>query len=310
MKRKIVLSESKFRGLVKNIITEILVNKAYSKFYSDVPEDEYTKIASVDKTRGNHLGAYAKWLLKLYKENKFNLSDINKAKKYISVFDRMAKAGQLKGVDINTFDSIDDMYELVKDNLDSDVITKGDKIRKQKDEGIERIYEDSEWLVLIPKTFEASCLYGANTKWCTASRDEPGHFESYTSRGLLYIIINKKTNRKHQLHFEDNTITDELDNEVDVSDLNLPDKVFDVITKGDLKKKFQFYYDSISDFKNGVAKVMISDMGWNFINQEGEVLFDSWFDWVNSFENGFAKVELDYERYKVDINKRTITKIN
>ena len=291
MKRKIVLSESKFRGLVKNIITEILVKKAYGKFYSDIPEDEYNKIANADKTRGSHLGAYAKWLLELYKKNKFDLNNLDKAKKYISVFDRMAQAGQLKGVDINTFDSIDDMYELVKDNLDSDVITKGDKIRKVKETGVERIYEDGEWLVVSPKTHEASCHYGANTKWCTASKERPGYFKEYTKEGPLYILINKRTKRKYQIHFETDFFADETDENINPTLIELPDDLINRITKGDIKKQLQFKYDFVGDFEDGLTRVKLNGK-WNFINMDGEILFNQWFDFVGYFENGLAKVDV------------------
>ena len=91
------------------------------------------------------------------------------------------------------------MYELVKDNLDSDVITKGDKIRKVKETGVERIYQDSDWLVVSPKTHEASRRYGANTTWCTTEKDDPSEFEDYISDGPLYTLINKKTNEKSTL---------------------------------------------------------------------------------------------------------------
>jgi hypothetical protein len=56
----------------------------------------------------------------------------------------------------------------------------------------DKIYEDDKFLLVIPYTHEASCKYGANTKWCTTGRDEQGsewfnkHFESGS---LGYFII-------------------------------------------------------------------------------------------------------------------------
>ncbi len=292
MKRKIVLSESKFRGLVKNIITEILVKKAYSKFYSDIPEDIYNKIANVDNTRGNHLGAYAKWLLELYKKNKFDLNNLDNAKKYISIFDRMAQAGQLKGVDINTFDSIDDMYELVKDNIGSDVITKGDIIRKVKETGAERVYQDSDWLVISPKTHEASCHYGANTKWCTTEKDNDTKFKEYISEGPLYTLINKKTSEKYQIHLERREYRNAENKSIMVSSLRLSDKLINAIAKGDKMKTFLLKYDWIDDFSEGIAKVKIN-YKYNFINQNGKLLSpNEWFEWVDVFNDGLASIQL------------------
>lgn len=309
MKRKVVLTETKLRKVVKNIITEILVNKAYSKFYSDIPEDEYNKIADADKTRGNHLGAYAKWLLELYKQNKFDLDNLDKAKKYISVFDRMAQAGQLKGVNINTFDSIDDMYELVKDNLDSDVITKGDRIRKVKETGVERIYQDSEWLVVSPKTHEASCRYGANTKWCTTEKDNPSHFEGYVSEGPLYTLINKKTNEKYQLHFERNEYRNAKNERIKLSSLNLPEGMINAITKGDFRNLVRFKYDNVLQVKEDVAMVMLNGK-FNLVRKNGELIFEEWGDevFIYSFKDGFARVDLDDKWNFINKNGELISK--
>jgi len=60
--------------------------------------------------------------------------------------------------------------------------------RLKKDKDI--IYEDDRWRVIVPKTHEASCHYGAGTKWCTTSTDDE-HFKSYTDIGIVYYIIDK-----------------------------------------------------------------------------------------------------------------------
>jgi hypothetical protein len=57
---------------------------------------------------------------------------------------------------------------------------------------VTRIYEDENVLVLRPLTYEASCIYGASTKWCTASKQSMEHFLNYSSTGGLYYIIFKK----------------------------------------------------------------------------------------------------------------------
>ena len=69
------------------------------------------------------------------------------------------------------------------------------KHRKEKEKelkkGIDKIYNDNNWLVLRPKTWEASCHYGAGTKWCTTSRETDRHFERETDRKSLIYVINK-----------------------------------------------------------------------------------------------------------------------
>jgi hypothetical protein len=47
---------------------------------------------------------------------------------------------------------------------------KKDELKKYKSE-VDKIFDDKNWLVVRAKTWEASCHYGAGTKWCTTSRD-------------------------------------------------------------------------------------------------------------------------------------------
>jgi len=53
------------------------------------------------------------------------------------------------------------------------------------------IYDGSRWVVIVPKSHLASCKYGAGTKWCTASKNNPSHFDDYTDDALLFYILDK-----------------------------------------------------------------------------------------------------------------------
>jgi hypothetical protein len=63
----------------------------------------------------------------------------------------------------------------------------------QAKEGANKIYEDERWMVIRPDTQDASCYYGAGTKWCTAMKNQ-NHFDNYTSKGRLYYLIDKSRN--------------------------------------------------------------------------------------------------------------------
>jgi hypothetical protein len=43
-----------------------------------------------------------------------------------------------------------------------------------------KIYDNDEWLLLRPLTFNASKKYGANTKWCTTTEHNNEYFHKYT----------------------------------------------------------------------------------------------------------------------------------
>ena len=64
-----------------------------------------------------------------------------------------------------------------------------------KADHISVIYEDDEVLMLEPKTHQGSLRYGANTKWCTASKNNPSTFTSYANRGCLVYLIDKSNSK-------------------------------------------------------------------------------------------------------------------
>jgi hypothetical protein len=69
---------------------------------------------------------------------------------------------------------------------------------KQKDakKNSDKIYEDKNWLVVRPKSWQASCVYGAGTKWCTTSKESDSHFKRETDRNFLIYVINKNKTSK------------------------------------------------------------------------------------------------------------------
>jgi hypothetical protein len=71
--------------------------------------------------------------------------------------------------------------------------TKAQELTKERElkAGADKIYQDSRWLVMVPKTHEASCHYGAGTKWCTTMKNTPSHFDTYTTNGVLFYLLDK-----------------------------------------------------------------------------------------------------------------------
>lgn len=63
--------------------------------------------------------------------------------------------------------------------------------RKDAKKNSDKIYEDGNWLVIRPKSWQASCVYGAGTRWCTTSKETDSHFKRETDRNFLIYVINK-----------------------------------------------------------------------------------------------------------------------
>ena len=112
-------------------------------------------------------------------------------------------------VAINNIDNITKSFKDINQYVDIGVlkdlmmIVNERKTEKEKSTQLKsqvtKIYEDGDVLVVSPKTHEASCYYGANTKWCTTAKSDPRQFQNYNRRGNLYYFINKGTNDKNAL---------------------------------------------------------------------------------------------------------------
>jgi hypothetical protein len=75
-------------------------------------------------------------------------------------------------------------YDELKKDLDK-------VIGGQKEKDATKIYEDKDLLVIQANTWEASCKYGAGTKWCTAGKDTPSNWVRHKQTGTEFIWIFK-----------------------------------------------------------------------------------------------------------------------
>jgi hypothetical protein len=60
-----------------------------------------------------------------------------------------------------------------------------------KSEDATKIYEDKELLVLKANTHEASCKYGAGSKWCTTAKDDSSYWRRHNDTGTEFFWIFK-----------------------------------------------------------------------------------------------------------------------
>jgi hypothetical protein len=79
-------------------------------------------------------------------------------------------------------------YEELKNDLDK---VMGVQMEKDKSSNVDKLYEDSELLVVAPKTWESSCKYGASSKWCTTSKDTSSYWQRHNTTGTEFFWIFK-----------------------------------------------------------------------------------------------------------------------
>lgn len=163
------------------------------------------------------------FIVRMYVKNQFKMEDISKLKKELETF--MKAKSKIQNKDINSYKSLDELYDVTEQFEDVDLKSKGQAEKEVKDSQVERLIDTPNFKALIPKTKEAACFYGKGTKWCTAATQD-SMFDHYHSQGPLIIIIAKVggKDRKWQLHYESGQFMNERDQEISKADIAILSK--------------------------------------------------------------------------------------
>lgn len=192
-------------------------------------------ISSVVKRIDSTQGTYSEWILRnilklskdqyqrFWGEDESKLADdIADYHRYKYLFKQLAqeenKPEIARYTDINQIKGFVELYNALQ--LIDSHITAADAEEEMKglEKEVEKVYDSENYLILIPKTEEASCAYGRQTRWCTASTGSYNYFNQYNREGPLYIIIDKKNNEKFQFHFQSNQFMDKNDKRLNLKE--------------------------------------------------------------------------------------------
>lgn len=182
----------------------------------------------------------------------------------LNEFENHCKAKRIKNSDISTYVGFEQMRVEVKL---ADEIVKQKEFEKQT----KKIYEEDEWIALIPLSFEASKLYGSNTKWCTTQEK---YWNEYIKHSKLIYIINRSTNEKFAISSKKNSKTEiqawlSNDDEISPMLLDLPMGMLMAINGEIRKKETNFELMNVGVKKEPTLKVVqrkkISDLPYSSV---------------------------------------------
>jgi len=157
-------------------IDNVLVSK------SNLSDEDKERIRELNERLTNKT-KYVDYLVKYFQEQ-----DIVEL---INEFDRKFK--RLEKKDINQY-SIQDLRSALK--LASDVKTKSEERRESKS-GAEKIFENDKATVFKINDRQASCFYGAGTRWCISAKQQ-NMFDWYHKNNHMYFIIPKNGKKDAQ----------------------------------------------------------------------------------------------------------------
>ena len=100
----------------------------------------------------------------------------------ISLIDQFHKMkDKLKQKDLFKYETLGDLRSAFEE------LGKKEEIKIAKQDA-EKIYEDERFLVIFPKTKEASCKYGKDTRWCISATESENYFYQYLMITMAYFI--------------------------------------------------------------------------------------------------------------------------
>lgn len=234
------------------------------RYYPDIPTRQFDYLIRLDPTfdeSRDRVGTYGRWILNLFLKN--GNIDVWHITDLLNNFERNKRF--LKNKNIMSFKSMEEVDEYLADEDSYNSASARQRLRAartaEKNVDLEKeskiIYDSPHWSIVTPLTYEASCALGNGTRWCTASRNSREYFDDYTKDGPLYIVKDKDTGERYQLHFETESFMDEYDDPIDVMDLLLTNwdlyDAFDNI--GALNEDFKHFegaYSTLMDNDNVV----------------------------------------------------------
>lgn len=161
------------------------------------------------------------WIIKTFLKNGFLWEDVKdgaNSKVYHTLSNFLKYRKYLenpKDQDIMRHNKLSHIASLIREHIpeyidiSSNKKKTADNIRAREESLIVR---DDDYFIVIPKTEFASCFWGRNTEWCTASTQSQNYFDHYHEDGPIYICITPD-NKKYQFHINSEPM-DENDEEI------------------------------------------------------------------------------------------------
>ena len=162
------------------ILTEGRKEEFVARFSKKFNEAQLQQIINVSESLPGQ-NKYLNFIGNVVNPNNFD-TDMSKLESLLKRFSTIGPNLPIK--DINQYKTIEQLKNVIDEY--------NNKIRREvkSDEQSDLVYEDDDMVVIQPKTYEASCKYGAGTKWCTTSTKS--HFDTHNKNGKLFYFIDKK----------------------------------------------------------------------------------------------------------------------
>jgi hypothetical protein len=176
------------------------------------------KLGEVDPSLN---GMYMPWMAKLVAADPNNnrIEDLDRVGTDLAAFEQFKR--RIANKDINSYKSFNDLYDVIAPLL-TPVAKSPDDVAKEKERAklekmkadIITVYNGPEGWIRIPTTEETASFLGQGTRWCTAATRGNNMFNHYNKTDNLFVIYDKESKTRHQLHINSGQFAQEDDRNV------------------------------------------------------------------------------------------------
>ena len=239
---------------MSNLLKEILERVEYERLieegkdpvevlhykFQHIPAEIIDDVIAIDPTKKK---SYSQWLLSKWDNEKDTIVNGLKSGRIAKLFQHYKEHNDIQ---IKDCPSVEEGLRMFVPEEDT-VLTKSDKpktyienLGREVDSSLANdfdiVYNDGDWIIAVPNTYEAECKLGENMRWCTANHFGNGesYYDNYLSKGGKYYVnfdMTKPENAKgkdypftrYQFHFETNQFMDKDDDPVELDSIGMPD---------------------------------------------------------------------------------------
>ena len=170
------------KSLVRDLITESRIDDVEEKY----PDLDTDSLIALDPSK-NH--KYLMWIA----TQVANGEDSNSIGDLVSFFDKNLRL--FKNKDLNSYKTASELEEAEEKIRQQGLQSKTQQKRQARAEGSDVIFSDGPFFLVHVKSTEASCFYGAGTKWCISAREE-NMFNEYSSKNVIfYFLIDREADQ-------------------------------------------------------------------------------------------------------------------
>lgn len=208
--------------------------------FQNIPSEIIDDVIAIDPTKKK---SYSQWLLSKWDDEKDTIINGLKSGRIAKLFQHYKEHNDIQ---IKDCPSVEEGLRMFVPEEDT-VLTKSNKpktyienLGREVDSSLANdfdiVYDDGDWIIAVPNTYEAECKLGENMRWCTANHFGNGesYYNNYLSKGGKYYVnfdMTKPENAKgkdypftrYQFHFESNQFMDKDDDPIELDSIGMPD---------------------------------------------------------------------------------------